>query len=108
MSLEIDKEKLIEQLFSICDESKVSRAWVVGSVVEGLDSEFTVDSDVDMYISVEREHEKEIVEQQVDGRPKIKFVEDGGTIVRELDVHCVFGPEESPGSARGRPVKRLY
>jgi predicted nucleotidyltransferase len=108
MSLEIDKERLLEQLFSICDKSKVKGVWVVGSVVESLDSEFDVDSDIDMYISVEREDDKSVVEKQVSGRPKIKFVEDGGTIVRELDVHCVFSPTESPGGARGRPVKKIH
>lgn len=109
MSIEVDKQQLLDQLFTLCDESRVKKVWVVGSVVKELDEEFTSESDIDMYISVVDESDKTQVEESVAGRPEVEVLGgDGETVPRVIDVHAVFEPEVSPGSARGRPVENIY
>lgn len=108
MALVVDREELLVQLFSICDEPTVKYVWAVGSVLESVGTEFTIDSDIDLYISVVDEKYRECVKDSFSDRPRITVLECGGTVIREVDVHLVLSPSEEPKSARGKPVEQIY
>jgi len=61
-----------------------------------------------VYLSVAQDDYQSVVQQQVSNRPKVTLLENGGTVVRELDVHYVLLSNEKPQSARGRPVVKIY
>lgn len=108
MSIEVDKSQFVSQLFTICDEEKVKSVWVVGSAVTELQEQFTIDSDIDVYVSVKQDKYQDTIQEQVSDRPQVTLLEDGGNVVREVDVHYVLLPDEKPQSARGRPVVKVH
>ena len=106
--MEVEEQQLLNQIFTIYPEQYTKHIWVVGSTLSSLDTDFTIDSDIDIYLSTTHSQYTNLFQDEIPERPYIKIVTDHGTTIRQLDTHLILHPDEKPKSARNRPVKQIY